>query len=267
MPQVHTPDYLPLNSQSHSDHHWQPELDYRARAQDSLVPLAFDELSSAAGSFVLSFIKGNQGYQLVALLGPGFNAYLHPQDKRWLGTYVPAKFRGSPFELGHDPEDPNQPLLCIQKNALIAPQDQADYPNSHRLFSEPGVLSSQTAAVFNFLYQRLKGQLALEKVIPHLNAIPNLIEPWSLSLPTADQPQAIKGLYRINETTLKNLSPDQLHDLNQHQGLAVAYAQLISTAHLRELHLRCEHFAPHNTNPEVDLDQLFGEASNDSFKF
>lgn len=262
-----TPHYLPLNSQSHAQHHWQASKDFHATRNRTLAPLAFDELTTAAGRFVLGFIKTAKSYQLVALLGPGYNAYVHPSDGRWLGTYIPAQLRAAPFELGHHPEDPNQPLLCIEDKALIAPDQQAHQPDSQPLFTPEGELAPKAAEVLNFLHQRLKGQLALEQIIGHLSAIPQLIEAWPLSLPTPEGPQNLSGFYRINETVLKNLSPEQLHDLNQHQGLAVAYAQLISTGHLKELSVRSEQLGPQNSSPEIDLDQVFGEASNDSFKF
>jgi hypothetical protein len=268
------PDFIPVSPQDHAELAWQTVRGYAFAAEQTLAPLAFDELTRASGHFVLGFIKSADQYQLVALLGPGFNAYVHPADGRWLGSYVPAKLRGAPFELGFAPDNPEQPLLCIDPTALVP----ANTPGAHRLFDTEGQLTGRSAEVLNFLHQRLKGNLAVEQVTAHLTAIPDLIEPWPLSLPShltshLTSPrgrQDLAGFYRIQEATLKALSPEQLHQLNRHQALGMAYAQLIATSHLHELGQRSTtlgQLKQQQNARTASLDQLFFEQDEDLFKF
>ncbi|MBK5968819.1 MULTISPECIES: SapC family protein [Thiorhodovibrio] len=260
------PDYIPVSPQDHAEEAWQAVRGYAFAAGQTLVPLAFDELTRASGHLVLGFTKPADHYQLVALLGPGFNAYVHPADGRWLGSYVPSKLRGAPFELGFAPDNPEQPLLCIDPAALVA----VNTPGAYRLFEADGQLSAKSAEVLDFLHQRLKGGLAVERVMAELTAIPDLIEPWPLRLPGSQGVQDLTGFYRINEAALKALSPEQLHQLNRHQALGLAYAQLIATTHLHELAQRCAalgRLKQQQAAAEPSLDQLFFEQEEDLFKF
>lgn len=222
---------IAVSVQDHADLAWQPVRGYRFAAEQSLVPVAFDELTTMTSHFVLAFVKNNDQFRLVALLGPGMNAYVHPQDGQWLGGYVPAGFRAEPFELGATAENPTEPILCIDPDAL-----KPGYtPDTHRLFDADGNLVGRSAEVLEFLYQRLKGVLAAEKVAA---ALTDLIEPWPLVLPRDGQPRKLEGLYRVNEQGLKSLPADRLQQLSQTNGLALAYAQLLSTGHLPELEKR-----------------------------
>jgi len=217
-----------VSTLEHAQLAWQPVRGYLFASGHSFVPLAFDELTSATSHFVLGFIKNNNRFRLVAFLGPGLNAYVHPSSGQWLGGYVPAGFRAEPFELGATEENPDEPLLCIAPDALV----EGNAPGAHRLFDSDGKLVGKSAEVLEFLHKRLKGTLAAEKVGAELAA---LIEPWPLVLTRNGKPHSVEGLYRVNEQGLKALPAERLQHLNQCNGLALAYAQLLSTGHLPEL--------------------------------
>lgn len=252
---------IAVSPRDHAEKGWLPVRGYEFARDRAVVPLAFDELTRAASHFVLGFIKPSDRYQLVALLGPGQNAYVHPSDGRWLGAYVPAKLRGEPFELGFTDENPNQPILCIDPAQLV----ERDAGGAEALFNAEGELQGKSAQALNFLHQRLKGTLAAEKVT---DALAELLEPWPLRLPRGGEEQALGGFYRVNEQALKALSGERLEALNKRQGLAVAYAQLISTGHLAELTKRCELIDRLNTEVPETLDDVFGDGDDDlSFDF
>ena len=94
--------------------------------------VVFDELTTMTSHFVLAFVKSNDQFRLDALLGPGMKAYVHPHDAQWLGGYLPAGFRAGPFELGATTENPTEPILCIDPDALVP----GDTPDTHRLFAD-----------------------------------------------------------------------------------------------------------------------------------
>jgi hypothetical protein len=252
---------IAISTRDHAEKGWLPVRGYEFARDRAVVPLAFDELTRAASHFVLGFIKPKDTYQLVALLGPGQNAYVHPGDGRWLGAYVPAKLRGEPFELGFTEENPNQPILCIDPSHLV----EHDADGAEALFDEQGQLQGKSAEVLSFLHQRLKGTLVADKVTEGLT---ELLEPWPLRLPRGGQDQTMGGFYRVNEQALKSLSPERLAELNQRQGLALAYAQLISTGHIAELVKRCEMIDQFNSDVPETLDAVFGEGDEElSFDF
>lgn len=251
-------EMIPVSTQTHANKGWQPAKDYAFARSRTLVPLTFDELTTAAGHFVLGFIKPQKRYQLVALLGPGFNAYVH--GGRWLGAYVPAKLRSAPFDLGFAADQPERPLLCIDPDAVV---ETPEAPDHHPLFTAEGQLAERTAKVLDFLHRCLQGQLALEQIGDDLA---DLIEPWPLQLPTPGGEHALADLYRINEQALKALDPQQLARLNQRQGLGVAYAQLISTGHLHELRQRAQVISQRQSTEGLDFDNLFG-SDNERLRF
>lgn len=247
---------IAVSPRDHAEKGWLPVRGYAFARDRAVVPLAFDELTRAASHFVLGFIKPGDTYQLVALLGPGQNTYVHPANGRWLGAYVPARLRGEPFELGFTEENPNQPILCIDPEYLV----EKDTADAEALFNERGELQGRSAQALDFLHQRLKGTLTADRVTGDLA---ELMEPWPISLPRDGESEALGGFYRINEQALKALSGERLKALSRGQGLAMAYAQLISTGHMDELRKRCELLDRHNADVPENLDAMFGEEDDD----
>ena len=60
-----------------------------------------------------------------------------------------------------------------------------------------------------------------------------LLAPWKLAFDTGGPPeQASDGLWRVDETALRNLGAEALHSLMQHGALALAYGQLYAVQNI-----------------------------------
>ena len=253
----------PVSPTQQKDLCWLPVDSFNFASYMSSVPVALDELSSMAVNYALGFIKSQKGFRLVALLGSGGNLYVHPETGRWLNPYVPAELRSKPFSLGHFPDNPDKPILCIDEDYLVS----ADTPQAQPLFNDSEQLTGKSAEVLQFLLQRLKGYLAADRVSMAL-ASAHLLEPWDFSITMTSKVHRISGVYRVNEQAVKQLEPEKLAHLSKNQGLAMAYAQLLSTHNFRKLSELAIFHDKLNENTNVpDIDALFGEKDDSLFKF
>lgn len=267
-------EHVVISREQHAHSAWLPVSGYQHAAAQMAVPVAFAELSHLLGNFVLGFIKQGETFQLVALLGieQGKNLYVHPENGRWIGDYVPAALRGRPFTLGKpqasgDGATTQDPVLCIEKQALT----DLETPAAEPLFDTQGErpeLTGKAAESLSFLHQRHQGLIATQQVT---NALANvgLITQWPAVVNTTEGPRRLAGFYAISESALKNLDADALSHLHHQQALPVAYAQLLSTARLKGLGQRVDMFARLTAHQEMpdNLDSVLGGHDEEELTF
>lgn len=215
--------FIPIYRDQHKDKAWMPTTGYAFAAQQVVVPVGYAEFARCVTQFVLGFIKQDDAFQLIALLGirPDQNAYVRTQDGSWLGNYVPAMLRSRPFYL-RIPEGSNQPVLCVDSESIT----EMDAPNAYPFFDQSGELAGKTAEAYSFLYERLRQNIASDKTVRSLVEA-DVLEEWSGI--------EIKGLYRVSESKLKYLPEQVLLKLHSEQALPIAYGQLISMQNFRLL--------------------------------
>lgn len=261
--------FIPLDKQAHADFGWQPPADYSVFRQQLVAPVAYTEIAMLTGQFILGFIRTNEQFRCIVVLAvePDRNLYIHPETGQWIGHYVPQHFRARPFTLGHRPETPDQPLLCIDERALIPLAKQPP----HRLFHGAGKeaeLTPDAAHILDFLHQRIKAQLATDQATGAL-ADAELIQPWTLRIPSDDGEKSVGGLYRVDETRLQQLPDERYLQLRNAGAIPLAYAQIISATHINQLTQRINAVNPLFKDPQtqLDLDQIFGAADDGLIRF
>ena len=128
-------NWVTLSRQQHASMRYSPRQNYRFTADQAVAPILAGELRQALTQFVMGFIKREERYHLVALLGRAAHShhYIHPEDGRWLGTYVPAHFRGYPFAVARR-QDSDEMVLQVHADHLL---QQGGEP----LFDEQGELT------------------------------------------------------------------------------------------------------------------------------
>jgi len=265
--------YFVLNKKEHLKAGWRKADSFDFAARHASVAVLLDELPQLIPTLPLAFIRppsddGSAHFELIALLSlvPGQNLFVAPNG-RWLGGYIPSAFRGYPFRLLPEPSS-GQRLLCFdQESGLITDSPAAD---GEAFFDAAGELSATMQKVMNFLSQcehsRQRTQAAVDLLAQH-----QLIVPWSIRLNTGGQEASeVKGLYRIDEDALRNLSGDALQALTRTNALSLAYAQLLSQhrlqglSKLQNLHARAKQ-AQTGLSTE-DVEGLFG-TQDDTLKF
>lgn len=268
-----TSDWVGLSPSQHAQHHYTPRLGYHHATGQLIAPLTLAELPKALPHYVLAFVQHHNQLTPVALLGvePGQNLYLHP-DGRWIGTYVPASLRAYPFTLA-EPANPKQPgdkTFSILADHLLTPEQAEDNDRSQPLFDNQQ-LTQELADTLNFLTQIEHNRAPTQAACQALHQADVLI-PWTLIVPVGEGHKQLTGLYRVDEQRLNSLDQATYATL-QGTPMQLAYAQLYSTAQVHQLTQRAdlqqkiqEHNAP-SQSQDIDLDNLFGEGSDDLFKF
>lgn len=136
---------------------------------------------------------------------------------------MPAHFRGHPFVLART--QGGQQVLCVDVGSgLIGAEGEA-------FFNADGSPSEALGGVVNFLTQLANNRTVSERICAVL-AEHQLIQPWAIRLQVQGGEQALRGLFRIDETRLNALSPEALKALQLAGALPLAYLQLLSMQHL-----------------------------------
>lgn len=265
--------YIPLNKTDHATHGWRKAESLSFAAEQSAVAVLLDELPHLLPTLPLAFIRhatddGAGRYELMALLSvtPKLNLFVAP-DGRWLGGYLPAEFRGYPFRLIPE-QSSGQRVLCFdQDSGLLSDQPAAD---GVPFFDADDNLSPSMQNVLSFLntceQSRKQTQYAVDTLTEH-----GLMTPWPIKLNTGEEnAHEVKGLFRIDEAALRNLSGDALQTLAQSNALSLAYAQLLSQHRLQGLSklydLQARAKQAQIPLSKDDVEGMFG-AQDDTLKF
>lgn len=269
--------WIPVQTALHSDKFWQPATNYLFAQYDTTVPVLLAEAAHLIAHYPLAFIKMGTQFQWICLqsLEAKLNLFVNTEGQ-WKTPYIPSFYRGYPFQLIPNSADSQDRLLCFdQASGLIysdkdsqrdSGSDQPPGVEAQPLIAN-GQLTDKAAEVFHFLKQCETNRKLTQKAVDAL-AEQHLIIPWELPAEAGQDRPGIRGLYRIDDGRLNTLTAETIHHLQQQQAIAVAYAQLYSIPQLASLRQRQKaHHAASQQSPSVDLDQLFGSAEDDIFKF
>ncbi|AHK80775.1 hypothetical protein M911_13995 [Ectothiorhodospira haloalkaliphila] len=256
-----------ISRSDHAQGRYRRRDKYHFAQAEQVAPVLLAELPKLLPHYTLGFIALEQGYQPVVLLSLDGqrNLYLAPSGD-WLGTYVPAAFRGYPFRLADNPQ--GDKVFCI------AQEHVTDDPAADPLFDAQGQLAEHAAQSLDFLKQCEQNRQATLAATQVLNEV-GVIEPWPLQIKRSEgqEPLKVNGLHRISEQALNALDPEQYAKLRG-APMALAHAQLFSTHQVPELVKRAEWLAKDAQakkakDPLADLssDDLFGQGDELSFRF
>lgn len=248
------PNFQAVSRERHAGKRWQRYTSYQFAAGDAVAALVLQELPRACMSLPVGFVKVAEGFVPVAVQGlhAGKNLFVAP-DGRWLASYVPAAYRGYPFNLANNQE--GQQVLCINEDSgLVSDTDGEPF------FDDAGEPSKAVKDVLNFLTQVFGNRQSTQNVCAALHQ-QNLIQPWPIKLQSDAGEQTVDGLFRIDEAALNQLSAEGLDALRQAGALPVAYCQLLSMQHLEKLgqlaQAHAAQQAPLPQTQEGDLDLEF----------
>ncbi|AFJ03446.1 Peptide transport system permease protein sapC [Methylophaga frappieri] len=268
------PHVFAIDSQQHAKAGWQPRHGFEFAKTFHISPIVADELAHVMATMPVAFMPIKQGessrWLMVAVLSPvpGKNDFLHPNG-RWLGGYLPATFRTYPFKMIHTPEGKRVLGFDSRSDRFVAQAESGD----QRFFDDNGALTPQTEKIVRFLEVYESSRDVTEKAITAL-ADAGILKPWRTMLKNPEEnPDYLKELFIVDDKKLKALAPDTLAALAKSGALGVAYGQLLSLPRLSvfrkltELHNEIAKQQQPAAVDEVDLDALFGEDGDDTFKF
>jgi hypothetical protein len=259
-----TPQFTTVTRERYAGKKWQRSSGYGFAATNAVVPVVGAELARAALALPLAFLQEAGRFVPVAILSltPGRNMLVGP-DGRWLGRYIPASFRSYPFRL-FPAQETGRPVLCIEADGDAAASETA----GEDFFDQEGNLSPVLKKIFDFLSEYERNRQATNVAVSVL-AEAGLIQPWPIRIEAENNKREIAGLYRIDEAALNALPDDVFMKLRKTSALPIAYAQMLSVAHIGVF----EQFARSELTPKPaaalpeSLDSLFGMSSDDIIKF
>lgn len=246
--------WIALSRTEHANAQWQPRQGYGFAAELQVAEILLPELAKAVPHYALAFVKNQEDYQAVVLLGVGGERNLHVnQQGQWLCPYVPAALRGYPFGLVDS--EAGEKVFCIEESHLGPASDALP------VFDETGALAEKAAQTLDFLKQCEQGRRATQTAMAAL-AEADVIEalPLQINRPEGEKPLTIQGLYRINETRLNELDDSAFANLRKDGALLLAYSQLLSMTQIDQFKQKANYLAQEaaDTAP-ADVKSLFND--------
>ena len=218
-------ELVAITAERHTGKLWKHVIDYAFAAENNVIPLLGAELDKAAVVMPIGFCNLDAGYQLVAItsLQPGMNLYVAP-DGQWLSEYIPVALQAYPFQLAQQ-DSTDEFILCIDEASGLVVESEE---HGNAFFDNQDQPTQKIKDILNFLLGVKAGRVVTQKAVDAL-ADAGLITAWEINLKQGEQVVPVKGLFRIDEAALNKLDDENFLALRKAGGLAVAYAQLIST--------------------------------------
>lgn len=239
---------------------WKRYENYKFASKDIVVSLAYEELPKAALTMPIFFLRENQEFTPVALLGfrSGKNLYVSP-DGRWLSNYVPAQFRAYPFAIANFEQ--NKLVLCVDRESELVGEN---FENP--FFEQSGEPTSLVNDILNFLTQLWYSRKKTLEICKLINEL-ELIVPWTIKVVDQAGEQVIEGLYRVDEEKFRKLEPGTLQRLHTTGALDIIYCHLLSLENINTLKALAEAQAKAESKNQIkDIDLSFlNQSGNISF--
>ncbi|OWW18997.1 SapC family protein [Noviherbaspirillum denitrificans] len=245
------PKYQAISKTTFGNKFWRRYDSYVFAAKDLIAPLVMQEIPRALMHLPIGFVRQGDRYQPVAVLGfeTGENLFV-AQDGRWLAGYIPAAYRGYPFQLATTP-DGEKVLVVDEESGLV--NDVQGEP----FFDSNGNPAKSVTEVLGFLMQVHANKEATDRVCGIL-AEQHLIQPWPITVQEGAGERKIEGLYCIDEAALNALPLESLEIVRRAGALPLAYCQLLSMQHLHSFSKLAEARAKTASafNSTIGIDEL-----------
>jgi hypothetical protein len=219
-------NYVPISLEVHKNKNWLRHSSMAFTKNQVVAPLFVNELAAAAHSMTIAFVKNEEDFSLVAVMGlrSGENLLLS-NDGVWLSTYIPMTYRVRPFQLLPLSNDPDQQVLCIEEDKLT------DSSEGEPIFDESGALTQSVSEIFE-ISKHFNSSRQITQSICKVLSKHNLIIPLEISIQDGDQTHAVAGLYQIDEAALNTLDNEDFLEIRHSGALPVIYAQLYAKSNI-----------------------------------
>jgi hypothetical protein len=196
------------------------------------MPIGASEFPHVASAMPIAFMDQSGRYMPVAVMSTnaGRNLFVGPQGE-WLGSYIPAIYRGYPF--GRGPIEPGGPMtLCVDEDSGLIVEEGGE--SSERFFEPDGKLSAIVSQLAEFL-QNIEHDLVGAGWMATALEEAGLINAWPLTVPVSGRPVVMEGLYRVDEGALNALDDQLFLELRKKLALPLAFAQLMSAGQVTKV--------------------------------
>lgn len=238
-----------LQSDEYKHMYWQKPQSLFFAAQDNISALSASEVTEAAASLPIVFIRQGEGFVLAALQSfqPDKNLLVNEKGI-WIGMYRPMRYFYYPFCLaGHE----GKQVVCERTGSGLISQAE----DGMALFDESG---EKTPEFEDLLAQLNRHQAGLDRAAELTKEIAglDLLVEWPIQFPNKDKTIALSGVYRIDEEKLNSLPASKFVELRDTGILHICYSQLVSMYNIRLLNYlhQTSNKATNNLTDVLDFD-------------
>ena len=230
------PNFMPLDNVAHAD--LKIKVEYTNSTGDDInqVLVFLTEFNELQREYPIVFRRSDEGQlHAVVILGLSKNENLFLSNGQWKARYIPAVRMRGPFTLS----------LSESSNHGAAQADPVihvdmDHPNISSesglpVFLPQGGHAPYLSLVINALQRLHVGSKIEAQFFSELEKF-KLIEEITLEAKLSDTEQyTIPDVYTINQSRMAELTPDELHQLNQLGLLEHCYAVLSSIGNMSRI--------------------------------
>lgn len=253
--------FVPLTPERFKDQYWERYRDYHHLKHQHWVAVTAPEMTRVAAHLPMGFVKlaDSDQVQLGALMALKMDEnYCVTQDNRWAPGYTPALLRVHPFRVLPTQKGSTQRTLCVD-----ADSPWLNAPAGERFFNADESPSDSVKEVLKFLTELEQHLFKTQQAVDLLSQM-DLLVPFKISNLAGGQ---LEGVLQVDEAKLNQLSDDQWLQLRRSGGLAIAYAQIISSGQIPALHALGKAQGYVLDDPDFDVETLFGDDEELSFDF
>ncbi|MFV8836701.1 SapC family protein [Aquisalimonas sp. APHAB1-3] len=221
-----------LSAKTHANKRFTPLRNYRFARDQGMIPVAARELSRLAARLPLAFVTRGDAAEprLIAMLGlDGQTNLLVGPDGRWLNDYVPAAVRRYPFILTRPSDGEAAPAVAIDTAAGVLSDTEGE-----PLFTADGEPAERLNQAKAILREFTNGVETTHRAAQAL-ARADLLEDWHPTVTVGDKRWRLNGLQSVSEQKLNALDDARFAELRREGVIPLAYAQMLSMAHLPAL--------------------------------
>lgn len=200
----------------------------------NLVGVNIAELGSCAACFPLVIIQNpqDQNYMLAAMLGLRAGENVYHGEEFWASSYVPLAIQRHPFVVGFDDRGTEQEQLttCIDVDS-----PWVNTKEGLALYNKEDEESEFLRSRHQILRRLFDGERHTARFIQRIREL-DLLGTLDIDLmQRGGEVRRISGLHTLDEVKLKNLTAEQLKELQDQDFLAPCYLILASLYQLNNM--------------------------------
>lgn len=212
-----------IRIEDHLNFGWRPKPELHLVKNVAVAPLAVEEIPIVAQAMPIAFVKTNNRWHAVAVMGPvhGTNVFIS-HDGKWRAHYAPAIIRAQPFKLNE------QGSLAVWEGYQPEPKTTEGV----QAFFQNGKLHPHLQQTHRFL-RLLHNNIAMaHETLAELES-KALLEAWDgLDGYGENVPdRTLHGLFTVNLNRLHDLGDKTILSLFRAKALRWLYAQRDSLHH------------------------------------
>ena len=224
-----TPKIVPLTKEQHAATKINNHNAFSHISGEHMLPVVVHEFVVAGAEFPIVFVKANEGFQPVAMLGLAAQQNLFMQGNEWQALYVPRAVRNYPLVLVQDKAESERLLVALDESS-----ERVGQTEGNALFNADGAESEFLTHRKQQMAEYLDMGVITRNFVEKLQSL-ELIKEQVLTLTIKGEERRINGIYLIDEPKLNELSDEVFLELRKSGYLTAIYALLMSLQHTQKL--------------------------------